>query len=31
MITNFFSMTGKRKPDYVDGNNHDNNEDTSKW
>jgi hypothetical protein len=26
MITNFFSTTGKRKPDYVDGNN---DEDTS--
>ena len=26
MITNFFSTTGKRKPDHVDGNN---NEDTS--
>jgi hypothetical protein len=28
MITTFFSPTGKRKPDHVDGNN---NEDTSKW
>jgi hypothetical protein len=28
MITIFFSTTGKRKPDHVDGNN---NDDTSKW
>jgi hypothetical protein len=28
MMTNFYSTSGKKKPDHVDGNN---NEDTSKW